>query len=118
VEVHELDADVPAEGLFEEREDLGEGRRILERQTAGVEAAAQVFVRQVEALERELFGKRPLRAERIEVRRQVAEVAIVVDERIDLALAAAREAEVDRGRDFGRGVGRGPVGLRRRRGRA
>ena len=80
LDVHVLDAHRAAVGLLEARDDVGERRRVVERQRARVERLAEGFVVEADRLEGEVLGERTRRAERIELRREVAVGAVAVDQ--------------------------------------
>ena len=86
LDVHVLGTDVPAVGLLEDLEDVAERGGVVQRENTGVEGLVQMFVRESEALQRQILGEGTLHAERIEIRREVSDVPVVVDQRVDLAL--------------------------------
>jgi hypothetical protein len=97
-DVEILDAHRAAVGRLEAGDDLAERRRVGERQRAGVERLRECAVVEADRLERELVGEGARGAERVELRREVTERAVAVDELVDLALGLDRRVRLVRAR--------------------
>jgi len=92
-----LHAHRAAVGRLQAGDDVAERRRVVERQRAGVERLAERTVIEANRLEGELLGEGPRGAQRIELRRQVPEGAVAVDEVVDAALVGGRACGRSRG---------------------
>ena len=84
--VHELDADVPAVGVVEQLDDVAQLRRVLQRQIAGIELSVEIRLGQLVCLKLQTVGCGALGSQRVECRREVTGVAISVDQIIDMPL--------------------------------
>ena len=89
-DVRELDAHRAAVGLLEAGDDVAEQRGVVERERARVERLRERGVVEADGLEREHLGERTRGAERIELRREVAEGAVAADQLVDARLSGGR----------------------------